>query len=77
MTQLTTKDWSPTRQAAYRLLEKQMEKNGNRYAATVEEQLDILEERGELEQLWRLAGYGDPPPFTPSSTAGARRVLAS
>lgn len=62
VTQLT-----PQQAAAKRLLERQLMANGNRYHRTTDEHLAILNERHELEELWRLNPlFGEVPEFAPS-----------
>lgn len=56
----------PQRAAAKRILEQQFERIGMRYFQLGADQLDLLRERQEAEELWRLAGLGDPPEFSPT-----------
>lgn len=59
---------------ARELLLDQMQRNGERWNRLGDDQLEILREREQLEELWRLAGWGDPPPFTPTMPLAYRRV---
>lgn len=56
-----------TQAAAKRLLENQLAANATRYHKTTDEHLDLLRERLELEELWRLnPAFGDVPVFRPT-----------
>lgn len=59
-------EMSPQKAAAKRILEAQFERLGSRWHNAGSEQLDILRERQEAEELWRLAGLGEPPEFAPT-----------
>ena len=53
------------KRAAYDVLLRQAERIGERWHATVDEQWLLMEERHDFEQLWRNAGFGEPPEFRP------------
>lgn len=59
-------EMTPQKAAAKRILEAQFERIGDRYWQNADQQLDLLRERQEAEELWRLAGLGDPPTFAPT-----------
>lgn len=62
-------EMSPQKVAAKRILEAQFERIGARWHQLGSDQLDLLRERQEAEELWRLAGLGEPPEFAPSRMA--------
>ncbi len=51
---------------ARRLLEKQYLALGEKYQANVDEMFASAQQRAELDELWRLCGFGDPPEFAPT-----------
>lgn len=57
---------TPAQAKAKELMERDFERIGNRWHQHVEEQLELRREREELEALWRLAGFGEPPRFRPT-----------
>lgn len=56
-------EMTPQKAAARRILESQFERLGERYLANADERFQILQERREAEEMWRLAGFGEPPKF--------------
>lgn len=57
---------TPQKRQAYELMLRRFERIGERWHHNTDEQYELLLERKELEDLWRLAGFGDPPEFSPT-----------
>lgn len=71
-------DLTPAKKQAKELMLRRYERIGMRYHQFAEEQYELLQERAELDDLWRLGGFGEPPEFRPSVgvAAGRARVTA-
>jgi len=54
------------REAVRRLLERRFMAVGERFMAGIEEQQALYEERKELEEMWRLGAFGEPPAWQPT-----------
>ena len=63
---MTTKDMTSGQQKAYRVLLNLYEANAERVHKTLDERIDLEQERKELDELWRMAGLGEPPTFKTS-----------
>lgn len=59
-------EMTPAKAAAREIMERDFERIGLRWMRTGDDQAELLRERSELEELWRLAGFGDPPEFRPT-----------
>lgn len=65
MTTLTAPP-NPAKAKAKDLMLAEFESIGLRYHQYMEDQMELLLERQRIEELWRLAGFGEPPIFEPS-----------
>lgn len=65
---------SPAKASAKALMEREFERIGMKWQQMGEDQLDLMRERRDMEDLWRLAGLGDPPPFAPTMPHLARNA---
>jgi hypothetical protein len=57
---------SREKQQAYDLMSREFLRIGNKWQQLGEDQLDLMRQRRDMEELWRLAGFGDPPKFAPT-----------
>lgn len=81
---MTTAEMSPTKEQARRVMERLLERIGERYHALVDSDVrsaiakaDLLRERDELAVIWRLAGFGELPVFEPTASAEDRLRVKS
>lgn len=62
-------EMTPQKAAAKALMEREFMRIGTRWQQMGEDQLDLMRQRRDMEDLWRLAGLGEPPAFAPSMPA--------
>ena len=67
---------TPAKEAAHALMLRRFERIGERWHQYSDEQLMLMDERRELEELWKLAGFGEAPPFEPTMPRVARLLKA-
>jgi hypothetical protein len=60
-------DMSPQKASAKALMEREFLRIGNKWHQLGEDQMDLMRERRDMEELWRLAGLGEPPVFKPTT----------
>lgn len=63
---MTTAEMTPGQKQAYEVLLNLYEGNALRVHKTMDERIELEQERKELDQLWRMAGLGEPPVFKTS-----------
>lgn len=73
---MTSSELSPAKRQAHDLMMRRFEAIGEKWQGAADQQLELLRERQEWEELWRLAGFGDPPAFNPSRRALQREQVA-
>lgn len=64
-------EMTPQKKAARDLMLREFERVGFRYDRYVEEQFELLQQRSSLEELWQLAGLGEPPAWRPRGMRAA------
>jgi hypothetical protein len=69
-------DESAAKRQARELMEREFERIGLRYHRHAEDQWELLQERHELEELWALGGFGEPPAFEPTAAAAIKQQRA-
>lgn len=71
------KDLPPQKRQAYELLLRKRERLAERYHQSVDEQWEIMREIEEDNELWRMAGFGEPPEFRPTRPLPTHKVGAA
>lgn len=60
---MSSREMTPGQKQAYRVLLNLYEANAERVHKTLDERIELEQERKELDELWRMAGLGEPPTF--------------
>ncbi len=65
---------TPQKASAKALMEREFMRIGTKWMQLGEDQIDLMRQRRDMEELWRLAGLGEPPAFAPTMPELARHA---